>query len=78
MVRVSNSDQHEPDADDKIGEDREPLGPDERDRDLLDGSWEQDYYAGRVSRRGWTGLGVGIAILFLLGLVLPTFLVLLK
>ncbi len=52
-----------------------PLGPDERDRDLLDGSWEREYYAGRKRpSRDWNTIGIGIALLVLMGLILPTIL----
>jgi hypothetical protein len=47
------------------------LGPDERDRDLLDGSWEQRYYAGQMRRRDWHGVYVGLTLLVLLGLLIP-------
>lgn len=53
-------------------------GPDERDRDLLDGSWEERYYAGRARRRDWSAVGVGITLLILLALVLPILLVALR
>ena len=53
-------------------------GPDERDRDLLDGSWEERYYAGRAHRRDWSAVGVGITLLVLLALVLPILLVALR
>jgi hypothetical protein len=46
------------------------LGPDERDRDLLDGSWEQDYYAGRVRTRDWNAVTIGISLLVLMAMVL--------
>ena len=51
------------------------LGPDERDRDLLDGSWEQEYYA-RSQRppRDWNAIAIGIALLLVMGMVLPTIL----
>ncbi len=52
------------------------LGPDERDMDLIDGSWEQDYYSSRRRRRDWNSIGIGIAILVVLGLLLPGVLVL--
>jgi hypothetical protein len=51
------------------------LGPDERDLDLLDGSWEEQYYSGRMKTRDWNGILVGVALLVLLALVLPMFLV---
>jgi hypothetical protein len=54
------------------------LGPDERDRDLLDGSWEQDYYAGRHRTRDWHSVYVGLALLVLLSLVVPALLVLFR
>lgn len=46
-------------------------GPDERDRDLMDGSWEADYYSGRQKSRNWNAIGVAIAILVLAGMILP-------
>lgn len=46
-------------------------GPDERDLDLMDGSWEQEYYSGRRRTRNWNAIGVGIAILVIAGLVVP-------
>ncbi|MFN0093376.1 MAG: hypothetical protein ACKVVT_01170 [Dehalococcoidia bacterium] len=47
------------------------LGPDERDRDLMDGSWEDRYY--RQEKRGidWKSIQIGVALLVLLGLLLP-------
>ncbi len=79
MVRVPAPDEDEIyDEDDEFDEDDVDLGPDERDADLLDGSWEEAYYAGRVRRRDWSSIGVAVALLFLLGLLLPTFLVLLN
>ncbi len=51
------------------------LGPDEHDLDLLDGSWEQDYYSGKRRRRDWQNIGLAIAILLVLGLILPGILV---
>lgn len=51
------------------------LGPDERDRDLLDGSWEQEYYArSQRAPRDWNAIGVGIALLLVMGMILPTIL----
>ncbi|MEP7214885.1 MAG: hypothetical protein ABI782_01460 [Anaerolineaceae bacterium] len=60
----------DPDAD--LGLD---LGPDERDMDLMDGSWEQRYYAGKERGRDWNTIGVGIALLVLISFVVPMFLV---
>ncbi len=51
-------------------------GPDERDLDLLDGSWEQQYYSGRIRTRDWNAVRVGVAILVIASLVIPMFLVL--
>ena len=67
-------------ADDEWDGDDEAFapGPDERDRDLLDGSWEERYYAGRARRRDWSAVGVGITLLILLALVLPILLVALR
>jgi hypothetical protein len=50
------------------------LGPDEHDRDLMDGSWEQRYYQGRTRKRDWTGIMTGLGLLVLLGMVLPAIL----
>lgn len=52
------------------------LGPDERDADLMDGSWEERYYAGRVRARDWRAIGVAISLLVLLGLLVPAITVL--
>ncbi|MGK2964431.1 MAG: hypothetical protein ACSLFM_02365, partial [Tepidiformaceae bacterium] len=46
------------------------LGPDERDRDLLDGSWEMKYYSGQVNRRDWSNVYLGIGILVVLSILL--------
>ena len=54
------------------------LGPDERDRDLLDGSWEQEYYAGRMRKRDWRSIGVGFGLLALLGMTVPLVLTVLR
>ena len=51
------------------------LGPDERDRDLMDGSWEQRYYSGRVRSLDWNAIIVGVSILVLAGLLVPLVLV---
>lgn len=55
--------------------DDEDLGPDERDRDLMDGSWESDYYAGRQRTRDWNAIMVGVALIVLAAIVLPMVLV---
>jgi hypothetical protein len=54
------------------------LGPDERDRDLMDGSWEERYYAGQASNRDWNFVHLAIALLLLLGLIVPGILVLIR
>jgi hypothetical protein len=54
------------------------LGPDERDRDLLDGSWEQRYRAGGVRRRDWHSIGIGLGLLALLGITVPLVLTVLR
>lgn len=46
--------------------DEPDLGPDERDADLMDGSWEQRYYAGRVQTRDWRSITAVVSILILL------------
>jgi hypothetical protein len=53
------------------------LGPDERDGDLLDGTWEMRYYTGQSRSRDWNAIGVGLALLLLVALLLPLFLVVL-
>ena len=47
------------------------LGPDERDLDLMDGSWEEKYYSGRMKTRNWNAIGAGIAVLVVASLVVP-------
>lgn len=51
------------------------LGPDERDRDLMDGTWEAEYYSGRRRTRDWNAIGAAIAIVVLAALVVPMLLV---
>lgn len=46
-------------------------GPDDRDRDLMDGSWEAEYYSGKIKTRNWNAIGAGIAILVLAGFIVP-------
>ncbi|MCC7365435.1 MAG: hypothetical protein IT303_13800 [Dehalococcoidia bacterium] len=62
--------------DDEPWDDGPDLGPDERDRDLLDGSWEQRYYAGQAGQRDWSTVYTGLAILVLLSILVPVVLVL--
>ena len=51
------------------------LGPDERDLDLMDGSWEDRYYGGRIRPRDWNSIGVAISLLVLLALIVPAIVV---
>ena len=51
------------------------LGPDERDHDLMDGSWEERYYQGRHRTRDWNAIMAALGILVVLGLVLPAIVV---
>jgi hypothetical protein len=57
-------------------EDDEPIGddapgPDERDMDLMDGSWEQEYYSGRIKSRNWNAIGIAIGIIVIASLLIP-------
>lgn len=63
-----------PEDDDEFEE--KDLGPDERDRDLMDGTWEREYYAGRVKTRDWNAIAVGVALIVVVAMVLPMLLVL--
>jgi hypothetical protein len=47
------------------------LGPDERDADLMDGSWETRYYTGQTRSRDWNAVGIGIGLLLVTALVVP-------
>lgn len=69
-VNQQASDQE--DEDDDEGPD---LGPDERDLDLMDGTWEQRYYAGRARTRDWNAVIVGVSILVLAAFLVPLVLV---
>ena len=74
MGRVLDDDEIDEDA---YFDDEEPdLGPDERDADILDGSWEQQYYTRRQPRRGdWEAVKVGVGLLIIIALVAPLLLV---
>jgi len=52
-------------------------GPDERDRDLIDGSWEERYYSREHRERNWGAIGLAVAIILVLAMVLPGILVVL-
>ena len=59
-----------------VEEDEGPgLGPDERDLDLMDGSWEDRYYGGRIRHRDWNSIGIALSLLILLALIVPAILV---
>jgi len=47
------------------------LGPDERDRDLMDGTWERDYYGGKLRSVNWNAIVVAVSLLVLAGLIVP-------
>ncbi len=68
--RARHADLYEEDDD----EDGPDLGPDERDLDLMDGSWEQEYYSGRLKTRNWNAIGAGVAIVVLAAILVPIFL----
>jgi hypothetical protein len=51
------------------------LGPDERDLDLMDGSWEDRYYGGRIRRRDWQSVGIALSLLLVIALTVPAILV---
>jgi hypothetical protein len=46
-------------------------GPDERDRDLMDGSWEARYYGGHIRERDWSSIIIGVSLLLLMAFTLP-------
>lgn len=50
------------------------LGPDERDRDLMDGSWEEKYYSGRVRSFNWRAVTAALGLLVLIALLVPALL----
>ena len=56
-------------------EDEPDLGPDERDRDLMDGSWEDSYYAGEVKTRDWNAITAGVSLIVLIAIAIPMLLV---
>jgi len=71
-------DDEENDDDDVISldfDDGPDLGPDERDRDLMDGTWEQEHYSGQRKSRDWNAIGLGIALLVIIAMLLPMVLV---
>lgn len=66
------------DDDDGYWDDNDAPGPDERDRDLMDGSWEQRYYSGRIRHFDWNNLLIALALLAVLGMLLPGVLYILR
>jgi hypothetical protein len=46
-------------------------GPDERDRDLMDGSWEARYYGGHIRQRDWSSVVIGLSLLLLMAFIVP-------
>lgn len=68
----------EEDEDELDDEYEDAPGPDERDMDLMDGTWEQKYYGDRSGGRDWNTIGLAIAILVILAMVLPGVLVVLN
>ncbi len=59
-------------------DDEPDLGPDDRDMDLMDGSWEERHYAGQARTRDWQSIGIGISLIVLLAITIPMFLVLVR
>lgn len=71
-VRYEDDDEEFEEDDEYDGLDGPDLGPDERDADLLDGSWERRYYTEPSARgRDWRSIQVGIGLLLVMALVLP-------
>jgi hypothetical protein len=75
-MRVEQFDDEEDlDEEDDFYEDDGPdLGPDERDADLLDGTWELRYYTQQERPRDWRSVYVGVAVLVAAALLLPALL----
>lgn len=77
MINVYDEDEFD-DEDEEFDDDEylDDLGPDETDQDLLDGTWEERYYAGQTGQRDWRAIFVGLSLLALAGMVVPLVLVL--
>lgn len=58
--------------------DERDLGPDEFDRDLLDGTWEQEYYSGKQRSVDWHNITIALGLLALIAMVVPLLLVFLN
>lgn len=89
MMRVRNAEEpfddeyNDEDYDEWVDEDDDfddggVVGPDERDRDLLDGTWEQRYYSGQERSRDWGTIAIAISLVVLASLILPSLLVILR
>lgn len=79
MINVYDEEEYDELEDDEYFDEYDDgpnLGPDELDQDLLDGSWEQAYYAGQERPRDWNSIVVGLSLLALAGMVIPLILVL--
>ncbi|MEO9255714.1 MAG: hypothetical protein ABI305_09250 [Tepidiformaceae bacterium] len=63
---------------DESSEDERDLGPDEFDSDLLDGTWEQQYYAGKLRSVDWHNITIALGLLALIAMVVPLLLVFLN
>lgn len=50
-------------------------GPDARDRDLMDGTWEERYYTGRERHFDWNSVIIALGLIALIALVVPGLLV---
>jgi hypothetical protein len=75
VERFDDEDEFDDLDDEEEFEDEGPdLGPDERDADLLDGTWELRYYTQQERPRDWRSIYVGIAILVSVALLLPALL----
>ena len=75
-MRVRDEDEEDDELDELVDEDELPnLGPDERDLDLMDGSWEAEHYSGRRKTRDWNTITAAVALLVVIALVVPMFLV---
>jgi hypothetical protein len=58
-----------------VNDDERDLGPDERDMDLIDGSWEQRYYEPGRRAVNWNFAALALGLLALMGIVIPMILV---
>ena len=80
VMRIRDADDEEWQDDDEPLDEPPPfdpvLGPDDRDQDLIDGTWEERYYSGRAHQRDWTNVFVGVGIIVVVSMLLPMILVL--